>query len=188
MRARAEAAEETRRRIVEATVALYYERRGPDSTLEEIADRASVTVQTVLRHFGSRAVLLEAAEAVARSRVQEERRATPGDVDGAVRALFDHYERLGRSVLGMLAQETLKGAPDLAEGRRRHRKWVEEVFAPRLDELPARRRVEMVDELAVVTDVYTWKLLCLDRGLERRAAERRVKDMIAALLCPREEM
>lgn len=187
MRARAEATEETRRRIVDAAIALYYERPGPDSTLEEIAQRASVTVQTILRHFGSRAALVEAAQAEARLRILEERRSTPGDVEGSVRALFDHYERLGRSVLGLLAQETLTGAPDLSDGRAQHRGWVAGVFAPQLSRLPPRRREALADELVVATDVYAWKLLRLDRVLERRAAEERVAGMITALLRCTEE-
>ena len=182
MRARAEATEETRRRIIEAAIALYYERPGPDSTLEDIAERASVSVQTLLRHFGSRAALAEAAGEEARARVAEERRAAPGDVEGAVRALFDHYQRVGRSVLVLLAQETITGAPDLGDGRRQHRAWVEAVFAPHLDALSPDRRAALVDELVVATDVYTWKLLHLDRGLARRAAEWRVREMVAALL------
>lgn len=187
MRARAEAAEETRRRIIDAAIDLYYDGRGPDSTLQDVAERASVSVQTVLRHFGTRAALDEAAAAEARQRVEEERRATPGDADAAVRALFDHYERLGRRVIVLLARESLGGGPGLSGGRQAHREWVEAAFAPQLAELPTGRRQELVDQLVVATDVYTWKLLRLDAGLDRGSAERRVRDMAAALLrCRRE--
>jgi AcrR family transcriptional regulator len=182
MRARAEAAEETRQGIIHAAISLYYEGSGPGSTLEQIAERAGVTVQTVLRHFGGRAALVEAAGAEALARVREERRAAPGDLAGAVSALFDHYERVGRSVLGLLAQETLTGAPDLSEGRVEHRRWVEEVLGPQLARTPKRGRAALVDQLAVVTDIFAWKLLRLDRGLGRRLAEHRVRDMLAALL------
>jgi AcrR family transcriptional regulator len=57
MNARAAAAARTRAGIVEASIALYYDGAGARSTLEQIAGRAGVTVQTVLRHFGSRAAL-----------------------------------------------------------------------------------------------------------------------------------
>jgi AcrR family transcriptional regulator len=187
MQARAQAVEETRQRIIDAAIALYYERPGPDSSLDEIAARAGITVQTLLRHFGNRAALDEAAGAQARAQVLAERRATPGDAEGAVRALFDHYERAGRSVLVMLAQETIAGIPDLSAGRRTHRKWVEEVFAPQLAVVASRERGALVDELVVVTDVYTWKLLRLNLGMERGPAERRVRAMIAALVRARTE-
>ena len=54
MGARAEAAEETRRRIEGATVALFLERYLDQITLEDIAERAEVSVQTVLRHWRDR--------------------------------------------------------------------------------------------------------------------------------------
>ena len=53
MRARAEAAAATRGRIVRAVLELHVERFHDQITLDAIADRAGVTVQTVLRQFGS---------------------------------------------------------------------------------------------------------------------------------------
>ncbi len=187
MRARADAARSTRRAVIQAAIDLYYERPGPDSTLEQIAERAGVTVQTVLRHFGTRATLDEAARAEAVEQVRAERLAPAGDVDRALRALFVHYERRGRAVLALLAQEVLGGTLDLSGGRAEHRRWVGEVWARQLARRTARRRVELIDQLVVATDVYTWKLLRLDRGLSRGAAQRRVKDMIIALLSARRE-
>ena len=182
MRARAEASEETRRRIIAGAIAVYYERPGPEITLEQIAERAGVSVQTILRAFGSRALLLEAAGRLARAEIAEERKAPPGDVTAAIRALFDHYERRGPSVLRLLAQETITGAPDLSAGRHEHRRWIQEVFGPQLRQRPLGARESLVDQLVVATDVYMWKLLCVDRGLERGQAEARVRKMIKALL------
>ena len=54
MTARAEAAEETGRRIKEAAYALFSTRLFASVTLQEIADQAGVTLQTVLRRFGSK--------------------------------------------------------------------------------------------------------------------------------------
>ena len=99
-----------------------------------------------------------------------------------MRAIFDHYERRGPSVLSLLAQETLTGEPDLSGGRREHRRWVAEVFGPQLAGYAPDRREELIDELVVTTDVYTWKLLRVDGRLNRPTAERRVREMIVALL------
>ncbi|MDQ6774123.1 MAG: TetR/AcrR family transcriptional regulator [Candidatus Dormibacteraeota bacterium] len=187
MKARAEGAEDTRRRILAATIDLHYERLGRDITLEQIAERASVAVQTVLRNFGSRAALLDAAVQAAVAVVVEERRATPGDVNAAVTALFDHYERVGRNVLRLLAQETISGAPNLSAGRTLHRQWVEGVFAPQLAGHPQEARESLTDRLVVVTDVYAWKLLRVDRGLSRRQAQNRVRQMIAAMVALHQE-
>ena len=61
MTTRARAVEETRARIIDACVALHGERPVTDIGLDDIAGRAGVSVQTVLRHFGSRAGLEEAS-------------------------------------------------------------------------------------------------------------------------------
>ena len=57
--------------------------------------RPSVSVQTVLRHFGSRAGLFEAARTHAETKVVEERQGPVGDVAAAIRVILDHYEEHG---------------------------------------------------------------------------------------------
>lgn len=54
MGSRAEAAEETRVRILDAVIGLHMERYHDQISLEDVAGRAGVTVQTVLRRFGSK--------------------------------------------------------------------------------------------------------------------------------------
>ena len=61
MRARADAAEQTRLRIIGAAIELGFEKPVAAITLPVIAERASVSVQTVLRQFGSREALIEEA-------------------------------------------------------------------------------------------------------------------------------
>src|SRR3954447_11269272 len=65
MRARAESAAATRERILEAATAAMRTRVRPDVRLGDIAAPAGVSVQTVLRTFGSRAALLDAVAEVA---------------------------------------------------------------------------------------------------------------------------
>src|SRR4051812_15934889 len=105
MTARAEAVEATRQQILRALIDLSGERLFSDIGLDTVAERAGVSVQTVLRHFGSRAGLFEAAVELGRSEAAEERRVPAGDVAEAVRVLVDHYEARGAGVLLMLAQE-----------------------------------------------------------------------------------
>ena len=64
-----------------------------------------MTVKTVLRHFGSRDGLIEAAWSQAYDEVMAERVPPPGDPDAALRVLIAHYERRGEMVLAMLAEE-----------------------------------------------------------------------------------
>jgi AcrR family transcriptional regulator len=178
MGARARAVEETRRRILDATATLSEHHRIAAISLEEVAGEAGVSVQTVLRQFGSRAGLLEATRSHVQDAVTEERQVPAGDVDTAVAVVVDHYEARGSAVLLLLAQEAedplVRSITD--DGRRIHRQWVEEVFAP------FRPTAELADLLAVATDVYTWKLLRLDRGLSRAETEGRVKMLVRALL------
>lgn len=184
MKARAAASEATTRQILRATSDLFWEKLSPRITLADIAARAGVTVQTVLRHFGTREKLMAAAEDFVRAEVREERQAPPGDIPAVVRAIFDHYESRGDQVLRLLAQEfwdaRLREVND--SGRRTHRAWVEEVFGPRLAEHLDGDRGALVDLLVVATDVYTWKLLRRDGGLARDEAEERVRGLIAAIL------
>lgn len=178
MGARAQAVEETRRRILDGTVALAEHRRLAAISLEDVADAAGVSVQTVLRQFGSKAGLVDATTTYVQQAVTEERRAPAGDVDAAVSVVVDHYEARGSAVLLLLGQETedpqVHAITD--EGRRMHRRWVAEVFAP------FRPAEEVLDLLVVATDLYTWKLLRLDRGLSRRETEDRMKTLARAVL------
>jgi len=182
MTTRAEAAEATRLRILRATVDLASSRLLTEIGLDPIAEAAGVSVQTVLRRFGTRAALIEAAMDYAREAVAEERRTPVGDVRSAVRTIVEHYERRGDTVLLMLAQE---GSDErlgrlTQNGRMMHRAWVEEVFAPQLS--GRADAAEVVDLLVVATDVYTWKLLRRDRRLSRTATEQRMLHLLGALL------
>jgi AcrR family transcriptional regulator len=180
---RSAAARETYRRIIAATIELYGERFHDQITLDDIATRAGVTVQTVLRRFGSRDGLLEAAgEAGAAEVVAQRGEAPVGNVPGIVENLFDHYEEMGRSVLRLLAQEDR--IPILgtitARGRGLHREWVRTVFAPFLGRASDAELLEA--ELAAVTDVYVWKLLRLDFGLDRARATAALIELINSIV------
>ena len=178
MGARAEAVEETKRRVVRSLVDLVGERPFTEISLDDIAAEAGVSVQTVLRRFGSRDALFAVAMDTAMSAVEDERRTPPGDVAAAVRTVVDHYEQRGRSSLLLLAQEgyddVARKATDL--GKAMHRGWVRDAFSPATDDEAA------LDLLVVATDVYTWKLLRLDRGYGRAVTERRMRALVDAVL------
>ncbi|GAA3825793.1 TetR/AcrR family transcriptional regulator [Nocardioides panacisoli] len=179
MGARAQAVEQTRRRILDALFELAGERTFPDISLDDVAREAGVSVQTVLRQFGSRAGLFEANIEDAVSRVTEERATPVGDIDAALHVIVDHYERRGKTALLMLAQEKSDHLVSriTERGRQMHRGWVEEVFAPYAD-----ASSPTIDLLVVATDVYTWKLLRHDRGLSRSHTEQRMKTLVRAVL------
>jgi AcrR family transcriptional regulator len=184
MTARAAKAMATRKRIRVAAMELYHGTPVEDFTLEEVAQRAGTTVQTVLRAFGSKDELIYAAlEEMAASGVFLKPTA-PGDVKDAVAAFFDIYEGVGDFVMQRLNEEQRRPAlkASLDEGRKHHRLGVQAAFAPQLEERQGAARAELLTTLIVLTDVYVWKLLRRDMGLSRTAAEAIVRKMIASAI------
>jgi AcrR family transcriptional regulator len=178
---RADAAQATRDRIVRAAVDLAYERGDLEMTLEQIAARADTTVRTVMRQFGSRDGVIEAGTTLASAEVAAERHDPGGDRERSIRLLIEHYEKRGTFVLRLLASDLPSARQVTATGRLMHRAWVEEVFAA---DLPADAvsRDETVDLLVVATDVYAWKLLRLDRGLDEATTTDRIRSLTLRVL------
>ena len=184
MRARAEAAAETGRRILEAVIELHREHFFDQVSLEDIAERAGVTVQTVIRRFGSKEGLIEAAAEEGKRQVMRQRNRAPiGDIEGAVKNLVDHYEEWGDSALRLLAQEervaAFRAVTDA--GRALHYEWVERTFAPLLAERAGTARRRLLAELIAICDVYFWKILRRDLGLSREQTELAIRETILAL-------
>jgi AcrR family transcriptional regulator len=177
---RADATERTRRAILDAAQRLFREERELDPSLEQVAGRAACSTRSVIRHFGSKQGLMEAAIADATAAVAEGRRAEPGDVDAAVRALVDHYERLGDEVIRWLGSaERYPLVQRVVEaGTEMHLKWVDAVFAPQLETLPRGARRVRRGVLASVTDVYFWSLMRRREGLGRAATERAILELV----------
>jgi AcrR family transcriptional regulator len=190
MAARAEAAENTGRRLISAMQTLFAERPFEDITVEEVTARSGVTLRTLLRRFGSKSGLLAAAASEGSARVEAQRgEALVGDPRGAIANLFDHYDEWGQVALRLLSQE--ERFEQIAEitrrGRTLHAAWVERVFAPQLARLrgPARRLRHA--QLVAICDVYVWKLLRRDLGLSRADSEKAVLGIVEAL-CARGEL
>jgi AcrR family transcriptional regulator len=182
MRARAQQTEQTRQRILEATAAVASEKPLLAVGLPDIAQRAGVSVQTVLRQFGSRDGVFDATQQHVISEVIAELDAPPADLDAIMEALMAHYELRGDDVLMFLGQERWepRAAEITDEGRRMHLTWVQKVFGPLLPN-DVDERNAAIDLLMVATDVYTWKILRRDRGLSIEDTARRMRRMIAHL-------
>jgi len=184
MSARAAAVEETGRRILAAVQALFVEMPFEEITLEDVAARAGVTLQTVLRRFGSKARLVAAAAEEGSAEVEAQRGQAPvGNATAAVTNLFDHYEHWGDVALRLLAQEErFEEIAQIAQrGRELHAAWVVRVFAPDLARCPESSRSVRRAQLIAICDVYVWKLLRRNLGLSRAEAERAVLGFVEAL-------
>jgi AcrR family transcriptional regulator len=182
MKARAAKAAATRERIVRSAADLIVESTLDGLTLEAIAQRAGVTVRTVLRAFGDKSQVFAAAISF------EGRRGHgalhPGDVEASIRVLYDDYEKIGDAVILRLADEGRVPSLDalLKSGRDNHRRWIEESFAPQLSKRGKNDRAELLNALLVATDVYAWKLLRRDFGLSRRAAASVICNIVRSLV------
>lgn len=181
-------AAETRLRVVAAAQELFAD-AATDFTVERVAAHAGVSVQTVLRAFGNRdGVILAAIGTVRASHGPETSTHIAvepfASTAHGVAALFDDYEVIGDRVIRMLAEEhRVAGFEEVAAtGRVMHRRWVEDGFGPALRAHHARRRAEVLTAVLAATDVYVWKLLRRDHGLERAAAEKIVVRLVDGAL------
>jgi AcrR family transcriptional regulator len=179
---RADATERTRATILAAADELFRADPQLDPSLEAVAARAGVSTRTVIRQFGSKEGLLEAAIEAGVEAAQTTRHAEPGDPEGAVRAIVGHYEAMGDDVIRWLAlADRLPFVRRVVEGgTESHYAWVEEVFAPDLDGLPRGERRARRAALATATDVYVWHLLRRREGLGREATREAMLRMVEA--------
>ncbi len=72
--------------------------------------------------------------------------------------------------------------PTLDQGRENHRDGVRTAFAPQIEQLSGAARAQLLTMLVTLTDVYVWKLLRRDMGLNRPAAETIVRKMIVGAI------
>lgn len=182
--AREKSTAETRARILAATFDLATEQSRVQLVLADIAARAGVSVQTILRHFGTREGLFLAVLEYAGAEIEAERDTPPGDIARAVTTIVSHYESRGDTVFRWLMQEfsSETAARVTEQGKQVHRRWVETAFAPYLAPLVGEPRDASVDLLVVATDLFTWKLLRRDRGLDRATVESRILTLIHLVL------
>lgn len=180
----AEVAALTRQRIIQAALELFDERWGDEITLEQIAARASVTVQTLLRHFGSKEKLADVVSQTAFTLAFQERvEPEVGDIVGAARSLVDFYEISGKRILRGLAQEErhVELRTIIDKARTYHTAWLERVFAPYLP-ADGEFRVYLLGELYSVTSAYVWNMLRFDCGLSYEQTIKVLCDMLSTLL------
>jgi AcrR family transcriptional regulator len=182
MRARAEATAATRRRILESVNTLSEERLSLEIVLADVAERAGVSVQTVLRHFGSKEKLFAASLEHRLGQVRAERATPVGDVRAAVGAITASYEREGDWMLAILAREHVdeRCGQIVNRGRAVHREWVSTTFASQL--AGRTDRDVLVDLLVVATDLYTWKRLRRDAGNDQATTTERMLHLVRAVL------
>jgi AcrR family transcriptional regulator len=182
--ARAIAAKATGERILAVFRKAILEQWFEEIRLDDIAKSAGVTVQTVIRRFGSKDGLLKAAAAQLGAEIRARRVSAVGNPTRAIQALAKDYEASGDLAMRMLAQEVrhapIKKMTDI--GREGHREWIAATFHPQLADMTASQRRKAIDQLVAASDVYVWKLF--RRDMARSCAEYRsaVLHLVMAIL------
>jgi AcrR family transcriptional regulator len=183
-RARAQAAAATAQRILEAFLERLMKQWFDEITLDDVAEDAGVTVQTVVRRFGGKEGLLSSAVKTLGAQITARRAAPTGELERLVENLIKDYEETGDPVIRLLALEprhpALKEVLDF--GRSGHRRWVASGFADALGAMDVATRQKALDALVIATDVYTWKLLRRDMARSVSTTENTIKLLIQATL------
>ena len=185
MGARAASAAATGDRILDAAIEVFWERPSDQVSLAEVAARAGVSVQTVIRRFGSKDGLFAAGVQRETAAIRDQRDQAPaGDLQQAVRVLLDHYEAFGDRVLKMLSEaDRVPALRQVVDGGRAvHRQWCGRVFAAQLHARVGVARERLLAQVVAVCDVYMWKLLRQDAGLSRRQTELALIELLTPLL------
>src|SRR3954464_7218531 len=177
---RAEAAQEKTERILQAAVELYVERPFDQITLADVAERAGVGLQTLIRRVRTKEGLVEAVGQWMRGRIIGAR----GEPDGSdpadvAAALERHYEAWGELIWRTLQQEdaTPAIARSAAGGRAAHAAWVERAFAEQIAGRPLLRA-----QLIGVCGAELWRVLRRDAGLSPGETREAVAGLITSLL------
>jgi AcrR family transcriptional regulator len=184
MKTRAKAAEATRKKILDAVEIAFEELFYDEITLSEVARRAGVSVQTVLRHFENKEGLFVASYLHTGEKMGADRGPLPfGDTEKIVGELVDHYERFGDRILWLLAQEErepiLKHLADA--GRLYHLQWCRQAFAPALAGLRGKACQRRLAQFVAATDIYVWKLLRRDQELSKPQTKLAMRELIEPL-------
>jgi len=165
MSKRAESAAQTEIDIISATADLWRESPFAEITLEAIAERAGVSVRTIIRRYGSKEGLFEAGIQNNASEIKTDReKAEVGDIEGAIHYLLTDYEAYGDAVIRTLAVEDqiMAAKKVLQTGRAYHRQWCARIFAPFLPDHTANLYEEELTAFVAATELYLWKLLRRD--------------------------
>jgi len=181
MRARATSALATRDRIIAAAVELFMQRPYDEVSLQVVADRAGVSLPTVMRKFRSKDALLLACADAAGAQERDARVVVPGDVRDIARVLGARYEHIIPEWRRIQAVEDRfpAVARSVTVVRQQHLSWLETAFAPLLpptnDRRLHNRRLAM---LFGITEIYLWWTWRTHLHLSAKQAEQTMAELL----------
>jgi len=183
-KARALAEEATGQAILDAALQAFSSELFDRVTLQRIATASGVTVQTVIRRFGTKEELFEhLAEREGKRIIAEREVPAHKGLRAALDALVAHYERDGDMMINFIHQEHISEPVRriVARGRRVHREWVETHCNDLLSGLTGTDREHVLLAAIAATDLYTWKLLRRDHGLVPESVAAIMQRLLSAL-------
>ena len=191
MRRRAEQVDQTRQRIVDATVALHGSVGPAATTIAAIAEAAGVTRLTVYRHFPDDDALFGACSAHWISRQQLPDPGAWSQIDdptARLRAGLADLYRFYRAGAGMLTciYRDFTTLPEAHQQRLRDRdSYFADVLAAPFSAVPFNGTGDDYRRLRALTghatSFWTWRSLCIDHGLPDTEAVDAMTGMILAL-------
>lgn len=184
-KARARAEQETGEAILDAAWSAFSTEPFDRVTLQQIAGESSVTVQTVIRRFGSKEDLFNhLAEREGKRIIAEREVPESGELTTALSVLIKHYERDGDTITNLVNQEHVfePVREIVAKGRQVHREWVEKQFRNLLENLPEPERKQSLLAAIAATDLSTWKLLRRDYGLKPNEVTAVMKQLLNGII------
>ncbi len=187
MTVRAASVAETADRVLDAALALWAEEPFDRIRLDVLAERAEVTVPTIVRRFGGKAgVIVALVERELTVLLATRRSGARHSTPRVIGDLVDHYEAYGLMILKMYAEApVITGLPTLAgRARAQHLQWCRDTFA---DRLPPSEPITTARRLAQITalcDATTWRILRHDAGLQPAQIRVALLELFEPLLDP----
>lgn len=180
---RARELEARRQAAIEAAISLWGDGGLDDITLQAVADRAGLSLKSVVRYFGSKDGLLRACMEVSVGREEGARDVPVGDVGAVAEVLAQRYELIADRVVKNADAEFRYPVMSewVARARRSHREWLARAFAPWL---PARGRERelRLGALFWATEVRCWWTLRFALGFDRKATTAVLRSQLEALV------
>jgi AcrR family transcriptional regulator len=175
MSVRAKAAEKTSDEIIRVVGELWMKYSIHEITLQMVAKNTGVTVMTILRKFGSKEGLFDAAIRADTAGIQDVRKESQaGNINQAISILMKEYEYAGPAVIRTLAVENdlPVAAKILKKGRELHKEWCQRIFTQYLPESNDKEYEITLGAFYAATDVYKWKLLRNDLRYSEEETEK----------------
>lgn len=182
-RTRAAAQDDRRARMIQAVFAIGEAEGFEAVTLQSVADRAEVSLKTLVRHFGTKEELLRACMEVSTAREEGARQVPVGDVPAVAAVLAERYELIADRHVRRSHLEFMY--PVMAEWlgrvRQSHMGWLGRAFAPWLPGDGAVRD-HRLRQLFWATELRAWWALRHPLGCDRHEAEAVLRSNLEALV------